>query len=84
MKPIGKVTHYYGRLGVAIVVLEDELKVGDRIRIQRGENFFDQEAKSIEKEYQQVESAKAGDSIGLKVDQKVKEGAIVYLLEEGE
>jgi U32 family peptidase len=84
MKPIGKVSHYYDKAGVAIVELQDALKVGDRIRIERGENSFEQEVASMQVEYKPVQEAKKGDSVGVKVDQKAKEGALVVLLEEGE
>ena len=84
MKPIGKVIHYYGKVGVAIIRLEDTLKVGERIRIERGEQSFDQEVTSMQKEYKDVEEAAQGDEVGVKVDEKVHEGAIVIRLEEGE
>ena len=84
MKPIGKVIHYYGKVGVAIIKLQDELKIGDRIRIERGEHTFDQEVTSMHKEYQPIEKAEAGDEIGVKVEEKPHEGATVHRLEEGE
>ena len=84
MKPIGKVIHYYDKAGVAIVELQAELKVGERIRIERGDNSFTQEISSMQKEHQSLEKAKIGDQVGIKVDQKVKEGSLVLLLEEGE
>jgi translation elongation factor EF-1alpha len=84
MKPIGKVTHYYDKAGVAIVELQDTLKVGERIRIERGENSFEQKVSSMQKEYKPVEQAGKGDSIGIKVNQKAKEGSLVLLLGEGE
>ena len=84
MKPIGKVIHYYSKAGVAIVELQDELKIGDRIRVERGENTFDQEITSLQKDYKPIEKGEKGDSVGVKVDQKTKEGALVLLLEEGE
>jgi len=84
MKPIGKITHYYNKVGVAIVELQGELKVGDRIRIERGDQTFDQEVTSMQKEYQPLEKAEKGDSVGIKLDQKVKKGSLVLLLEEGE
>jgi len=84
MKPIGKVTHYYDKAGVAIVELQDTLKVGERIRIERGENSFEQKVSSMQVEYKPVEKAEKGDSVGVKVDQKAKEGSLVLLLQEGE
>ena len=84
MKLIGKVIHYYGKVGVAIIRLEDTLRRGDGIRIAKGEQSFDQEVTSIQKEYQDVEEAVPGDEVGVKVDEKVHEGAIVIRLEEGD
>jgi U32 family peptidase len=84
MKPLGKITHYYDKVGVAIVELQDELKIGDRIRIEHKDQSFDQKVTSMQKEYQQMEKAQKGDSVGIKVDQKAKEGSLVLLLEEGE
>ena len=84
MKPIGKVIHYYDKAGVAIVELQAELKLQDRIRIEKGENVFIQEVSSMQKEHQSMEKAGKGDSVGIKVDQRVKEGSLVLLLEEGE
>ena len=84
MKPIGKVIHYYDKAGVAIVELQGELKVGDRIRIEKGDQTFEQEVISMQKEYQPLEKGEKGDSVGIKVDQKAKEGSLVLLLEEDE
>ena len=77
-KLIGKVAHYFSKIGVAVIELSDELKVGDTIRIVGGETDFTQVVGSMEIEHQKIEKAKAGDSIGLKVIQKVKEGYKVY------
>jgi len=77
-KLIGKITHYFGKIGVAVIELSDTLKVGDTIRIVGGEADFTQNVDSMEIEHQKVEEAKAGESVGLRVDQKVKEGYSVY------
>jgi putative protease len=79
-KLIGKITHYFGKIGVAVVQLEDTLKVGDTIRIVGGQTDFTQTVDSMEIEHQKVKEAKAGDSVGLKVNQKVREGYKVYKL----
>ena len=84
MKPIGKISHYYDKAGVAIIELQDTLTLGDRIRVEKGENAFEQEVSSMQKDYKPVEKAGKGDSVGIKMDQKVKEGALVLLLEKGE
>lgn len=77
-KLIGKITHYFGKIEVAVIELSDTLKVGDTIRIVGGEADFTQNVDSMEIEHQKVEEAKAGESVGLRVDQKVKEGYSVY------
>jgi translation elongation factor EF-Tu-like GTPase len=79
-KLIGKITHYFGNIGVAVIELSDTLKVGDNIRIVGGETDFTQAVESMEVEHQKVEEAKSGDSVGLKVDQKVRESYKVYKL----
>jgi len=77
---VGEITHYFGNIGVAVIELSDTLKVGDNIRIIGGEADFTQNVESMEAEHKKVEEAKKGDSIGLKVDQKVREGYKVYKL----
>ena len=77
-KLIGKITHYFGNIGVAVIELTDSLKIGDTIRIVGGETDFEQAVDSMEVEHQKVEKAKKGDGIGLKVSQKVREGYKVY------
>jgi len=80
---IGKITHYFSKIGVAVIEIEEgELKVGDKIRIVGGEDTnFEQVVGSMQIEHQQVELARRGDVIGLKVDQKVREGYKVYKVE---
>jgi translation elongation factor EF-Tu-like GTPase len=79
-KLIGKITHYFGKIGVAVIKLKDTLKVGDTIRIVGGEIDFNQTVESMEIEHQKINEAKAGQSVGLKVAQKVREGYKVYKL----
>jgi len=75
---IGKITHYYDHIGVAVIELSSSLNVGDTIRIIGGEADFSQNVDSMEVERQKVQTAKAGDSVGLKVSQKVRDGYRVY------
>ncbi len=77
-KLIGRVTHYFGKIGVAVIELDDTLRVGDEIRIVGGGRDFTQLVESMEMEHKKIEEAKPGDSIGLKVSQKVREGYKVY------
>jgi putative protease len=76
---IGKVTHYYNKIGVAVVELDGNLSTGDKIKFVRGgEDLFEQTVTSMQVEHEQVDSAKKGDVVGLKTDQEVKEGAEIY------
>ncbi len=77
-KLIGQVAHYFGNIGVAVIKLSDKLKPGDTIRIVGGDTDFSQEVDSMEVEHEKIKEGKKGDSVGLKVDQKVHEGYRVY------
>ncbi len=77
-KLIGQVTHFFGNINVAVIKLSDKLKEGDTIRIVGGETDFSQEVDSMEVEHEKIKEGKKGDSVGLKVGQKVHEGYRVY------
>lgn len=80
---IGKVTHYYNKIGVAVIKLSKSLVLGDKIKISGHDKEFIQGVNSMQIEHQQVQKAKKGDSIGLQVDKPVKDGDIVYGLAKG-
>ncbi len=76
---IGKITHYFSNIGVAVIDLAGVLKEGDNIRITGGEDTdFEQEVDSMQVDHKEVKTAKKGDSVGLKVKEKVREGYQVY------
>ena len=75
---VGKVTHYYDKVGVAVVELSAPLAVGEEVTFKRGETQFTQEVTSMQVEHEQIEKAEAGQAVGVKVDQKIKPGAVVY------
>ena len=78
-KPIGRITHYFSNIEVAVLDLTAPLKAGDKIRIAGGEaTDFEQEVKSMQIDHKEVKSAKKGDSVGTKVKEKVHEGYKVY------
>lgn len=81
-KLIGKITHYFNKIGVAIVELEDKIKIGDRIKIKGKNREFEQTVNSLQVDHKDVQEAKKGETVGMKVDDKVKEGDEVYLLTE--
>ena len=77
-KLIGKITHYFGRPGVGLIELTDALKVGDTVRIKGHTSDFTQQVSSMQVEHVKVSEAKAGDVVGVKVDQKVHEHDQVF------
>lgn len=76
---IGKITHYYGSIGVGIIELSGNLKVGDTINVKGKAGEFKQPVDSIQIEHKPVDSAGKGDVVGVKMSRKVKEGDEVYL-----
>lgn len=76
-KEIGKVSHYYDKAGVAVVDLTAPLAVGETVTFQRGDTKFSQTVDSIQVDHEQVDKAKAGTSVGMKVDQKTRLGTVV-------
>jgi len=78
IKEVGRITHYFPRIAVAVVKLSDKLSIGDRIRVKGATTNFDQTVDSMQIEHKNVVSAEPGQSIGLKVSGKVREGDIVY------
>jgi putative protease len=78
-KLIGKITHYFSNIEVAVINLSSPLKIGDTIRIVGGqETDFDQEVDSMQIDHKEMKSAKKGDSVGMKIDEKVHEGYKVF------
>ena len=69
---VGIVSHYYGKLGVAGIVLTNELNVGDTIHILGHTSNFTQTVDSIQIEHETVESANAGEPIGVKVVERAR------------
>ena len=78
LEKIGEVSHYFTRINVAVVELTEALKIGDRIAVRGMTTNFDQTVGSMQIEHETVREAKKGNSIGLKVDERVREGDIVY------
>lgn len=78
-KLVGKVTHYYSKIGVAIVQLASDLAAGDRISIEGAATNLQQAVDSMQVEHESVKTASRGSSVGIKVPDKVRPGDNVYL-----
>lgn len=81
-KPIGAVTHYYNKIGVAIVKFKKTVKKGMQVRFYGPKTDFDQVIESMQYEHEPIASAKKGQEVGIKVSQPVREGDEVYELKD--
>lgn len=81
---IGKITHFFPKIGVAVINLTGTLRVGNRMHVKGATTDFTQEVDSMQISHQNVDEAKAGESIGMKVDEPVRAGDSVFLVEADE
>lgn len=79
---VGKVAHFYPKISVAVIELSAELNVGDKISIEGSTSSFEQNVDSMQMEHQSIESAKAGDAVGLKTADKARAGDQVFKVTE--
>ena len=75
---IGKITHYYGHLGVAIAKFKKAVKKGERVHFKGAHTDFEQDINSIQYDHKDIESAKKGQEVGIKTNEKVREGDEIY------
>ena len=76
---VGKVTHYFDKIGVAVVKITDgSIKVGDHIHIKGHTTDFTEKVTSMQIEHEKVQVAEPGQDIGLKTTQPVRANDIVY------
>lgn len=75
---VGRVTHFYPKISVAIVELKAPLSIGDKILIKGATTNFEQKVESMQIEHKDIERAEAGQIIGLKVNQRARENDKVF------
>ncbi len=75
---VGVVRDYFARVGVAGIDLEATIRVGDTIHIKGHTTDLELPVESIQIEHEQVDEAKAGDAIGIKVPDRCRGGDVVY------
>lgn len=78
MEKIGKVTRFFDRIMVAVIILEKELKTGDEINIKGETTDLKQRIESMEIDREKIDSAKEGDEIAIKINEKVRINDLVY------
>lgn len=78
-KKIGYVSNYFSKISVAAVEITDGMmSVGDRLHFLGHTTDFESGVDSIQIEHHSVNEAKKGDSVGIKVPERVREGDEVY------
>tara|TARA_Y100000310_G_scaffold277708_1_gene295659 strand:+ start:2400 stop:2657 length:258 start_codon:yes stop_codon:yes gene_type:complete len=78
-KQIGKVFSFFSKIGVAAIeITDDNLALGDKIRIKGATTDFEQEIDSMQIEGNEVQEVSSGKSVGIKVKDKVRPGDLIY------
>ena len=75
---VGKTTHFFDKIGVAVSEVEKTIKEGDQLLIEGPEDSFEQPAASMQIDRETIKEAKKGQAIGMKVEQPVKKGFQVF------
>ena len=71
-KEVGKVMDYYANIGVVAIEVSGDISVGDTLRFKGHTTDFTQQIDSMQVEHESVDSVKAGDSVGIKVSERVR------------
>ena len=77
-KPIGEITHYYDHIGVAIIKFNKAMKKGETIAIRGAHTDFTQKIDSMQYDHKEINEAKKGQEVGIKVKEKARENDAVY------
>lgn len=81
-KLIGKVDHIFEKIQVITTTLKAPLKLGDVVRIKGHTTDFVQSIDSMQIEHQNVQKAKKGDGVGIKVKDYVRDNDLIYLADK--
>ena len=81
-KLVGTVSHYFGKIRVAGILVSDQLAIGDQVFIIGHTTAFEQTVNSMELEKQPIEVAESGQDVGVRVIERVRKGDKVYKLTE--
>lgn len=83
-KEIGRVTHFFHKINVAIIeVTAGSLKIGEIVHIKGHTSDFSQPVESLQLEHQAIPEVNVGGTAGLKVKEPVREGDLVFKVEGG-
>jgi len=76
---LGKITHFYSKIGVGIIKLDKELKVGDEIQIKGNTSDFKQKVDELQFDHKNIDKGEKGQEVGVKLSQKVRDGDVVFI-----
>jgi len=68
---IGEVTHFYGKINVAVLALTEAIHVGDHVHFLGSSTDFRQEVKSLQIEHHSVSEAGPGQEVAMQVERRV-------------
>jgi hypothetical protein len=77
-KPIGKVTHFYAHIKVAIIKFNTKVKTGTELYIKGSTTDFKETIKSMQYDHKPIAVAPKAKLIGIKFKKRVREGDLVY------
>lgn len=77
-KPVGKVTHFYDKIGVGIIKLAAQVKLGEVLRFKGRKCDFVQAVTSLQFNHKPILKAGRGKEVGVQVNQKVEKGDLVF------
>ena len=81
LREVGKVSHFYNKINVAVIEVKGTISVGDQIFIKGPTTDIKQTVDSMEIEHEKIKQATAGHSVGMKIKGRVRENDIVYKTE---
>jgi len=77
-KPIGVITHWYGNINVAVIKLSGVLKLGEKIKVKKGDVEFEEMIESMQLNHEAIKAGKSGQEIAIKLAGLTKEGAEIF------
>jgi hypothetical protein len=83
-KLIGEVTHFYNRIGVAVLDLTESLQVGDQVHFLGRSTDFHQKVESMQIEHEVISEAGAGQEVAVKVERRVRRHDKVFMITDEE
>lgn len=79
-KEVGKIIHFYDKIGVGVIKLSGDLKVGDKIHVQGAHDDFEQDVSSMQLDHKDVNKGKKGQDVAIKVDKPVHKNDKILLV----